>query len=85
MATVIRLYDVEPRDDHPELPSWTADFTLESSDPQIGDELKISETDDRGYFVSGTATWWRVVRRTMEPSPKTNRAHLTLGVRYVSS
>lgn len=68
-TTRVRAYDVEPKAEHPELPSWAADFPLEHI-PLPGDEMKFDEH------------WWQAIRRSYIPQPNGIEV-IVLAVRFI--
>lgn len=86
MTAVIRLYDVEPRVEHPVLPLWAVEelgFPVEDV-PHIGDELKVSEwaLSKKDEPVRGETHYWRVIRRTHDLHPQAQL--VILGVRFIN-
>lgn len=87
MTAVIRLYDVEPRVEHPVLPLWAVEergFPVEDV-PHIGDELKVSEWRESklpdGQPLRGETHYWRVIRRTQDLHPQAQI--VILGLRFI--
>ncbi len=68
----VRIYDVEPREDRPDLPGWATSTTGYESVvvPEIGHELKIEDAH------------WRVIRVTHVITPQAQL--IVLGVRFIS-
>lgn len=81
MAARIRLYDVEPLVDRPTLPDWASEYGTEEV-PHVGDEVKV--VDAPGSPNIGRTHYWRVIRRTHEPSPHRTDPLYHLGVRFIS-
>lgn len=85
MTALVRLYDVEPRQDRPVLPLWAVEeqgFPLEAV-PDIGVELKLSEWSlADGEPERGETHYWRVVRCTHDLHPRAQI--VVLGVRFIN-